>query len=200
MSTQEAVEQEAGDCKQIWQTHAEIAKAPWRQTQGSRVTGGGPLLQPIEGHQVRSVALAFSARKGFQCAHPGWISWLSDAWLEAAAALLNLIEQTGLWPEGLALLIKLLEKKDTDATRPIGLITEPARIYEQIRKEDVAIWRCQANYSFDACARGKRIEDAVWAQVVSDEAAPDSGCETATALIDLTKAFESSILSAAWAS
>ena len=64
----------------------------------------------------------------------------------------------------------------------------------------MAIWRSKANYVYDAHARGKRMEDVVWAQAVSDEAAPASGCETATASLDLTKAFESSILSAAWAS
>ena len=73
------------------------------------------------------------------------------------------------------------------------------QVLRKARREDIANWRRDANFSFDGCLEGRRIEDVVWNQAVHAEAAVVTQQFAATGLLDMTNAFESALLCKAWA-
>ena len=88
-------------------------------------------------------------------------------------------------------MMHLLAKAHGNGTRAIGLINPFPRLYGRIRKQKVANWREKQGRDYDGFSRGRRVEDVAWKHAAQAEAAHTTGEHTATALIYLTKAFES---------
>ena len=82
--------------------------------------------------------------------------------------------------------------------RPVGLLPSRVRLWERARKEDMGAWRKAHAKDFDWMREGKGAERSIWAQTVYEEAAKGRGNETASVMLDLTKAFEQVLLQKVW--
>ena len=174
------------------------ADAPRRDTRGQQLHDVGTDLPLLTGAELRAVALKFPKRKGYIGFHPRWFAWLSDAVLDSLAALLNAIEDEGVWPGQVAHIVIILINKRGGGRRPIWMLEALVRVWERARKPVVQAWRAANVRDYDGCARGRRVEDVVWVQALHDEIAAGRGQVSSTALLDLTKAFESARLDHAW--
>ena len=86
-------------------------------------------------------------------------------------------------------LIHLIPKND-GGRRPIGVLPSIVRIWERARKPLVQRWARGNSRPDDWATQGRSAEVAAWNQSVIDEAAAADGLDSATAFVDLAKAFE----------
>ncbi len=89
--------------------------------------------------------------------------------------------------------------KPSGGRRPIGIEPTLTRWWEKLRKPYVAAWRLQVQRPFDCLTAGIPCEQAVFEQTVYDEALEGRNQHSASALVDITKAFETIILEYAYA-
>jgi len=108
-------------------------------------------------------------------------------------------EAAGLWPEALRHALLHLIPKREGGKRPIGLVNGLCRLWELARRPLVREWRATQKRRYDYGLRGRSSTEAVWVQALHDEATEFTGEAAATALLDLTKAFESVPLAMVWA-
>jgi len=148
---------------------------------------------------LREAARAFPAGKGFNGFCARWFLFLSDEVLLDVCRLLLACERAGIWPEALQHVLLHLIPKKGGGKRPIGLVNGLCRLWELVRRPLVRAWRAAQGRKYDYGARGRSSTDAVWLQALYDEAAEFSEEAAATALLDLTKAFESVPLELIWA-
>ena len=117
--------------------------------------------------------------------------------METIAQLLGKLEAAGYWPDQLETLVVLIPKSD-GGRRPIGLLPAIIRIWERCRRPIVHAWRATVSRSYNWAAKGRNPEDAVWRQALKGEVAKSEGLESASALVDLVKAFEMVKLELVW--
>ena len=72
------------------------------------------------------------------------------------------------------------------------------RLYERVRKRLVVQCRVERDEKYNYMTGGRSAVDAVWVQSVRDEAAQERGIVSASALLDLIKAFECVRLDLVW--
>ena len=148
---------------------------------------------------LREAAKAFPAKKGFHGFLARWFLYLPDVQLLAICQFLMACEAAGLWPEALRHALLHLIPKREGGKRPIGLVNGLCRLWELARRPLVREWRATQKRRYDYGLRGRSSTEAVWVQALHDEAAEFTGEAAATALLDLTKAFESVPLAMVWA-
>ena len=71
-----------------------------------------------------SAAKTFKSRTGLGCdsAHPRKFGWLSEEVLLGLASLLTMIEDSGIWPEQVSVILIALIPKPGGGKRPIGIL------------------------------------------------------------------------------
>ena len=114
------------------------------------------------------------------------------------ADFLNLTEQAGTWPDAVATALIHLIPKNDGGRRPIGVLPTIVRMWETARKPLVQRWARDSSRHYDWATQGRSAEAAAWNQSVIDEAATADGLDSATAFVDLAKAFERIRLEDAW--
>ena len=108
------------------------------------------------------------------------------------------LEEAGMWPAEFAEAIVHLIPKPTGGRRPVGLLPSLVRVWERIRKPVIVKWRRANQRDYGWMREGRGAERSVWTQSVLEEPARGKGCETASVLLDLVKAFEQVALSKVW--
>ena len=186
----------------VWEKFATTARAPWRELRGDwadKLAWASP-LPPIEKGMITATAKTYRERTGLgvESFHPRWFGWLSDALLDALAALLMALEAKGYWPEQVRTILVAQIPKASGGRRPIGLLPGLVRIWERLRKPVVEVWRRSVERDYNWAAKGRSAQTAVWRQALRDEAAIARGKMTAATLVDLVKAFEMVKLELVW--
>ena len=199
MGLQAMVEAEAAAWRPVWEKFLARASAPWRSAPKGNPSWAQPLA-PICAEQIVAVSKTYKEYTGLgiDSFHPRWFGWLSWDLLSGLAMLLNTLEAKGCWPSQIMHAIVALIPKPTGGTRPIGLLPALVRVWERIRKPDVAIWRRSVERPYNWAAKGRSPEDAVWRQALKAEAAQSRGEESGALLLDLVKAFEMVRLELVW--
>ena len=182
--------------KQVWTKLEGQASAPWKDWKPQPEDA----LEPISPASIRVAAKTFKVHTalGVDQLHPRALLWLSDETLQGLAETLNVIEQSGSWPQAASTSLIHLIPKTVAGTRPIGLLPTVVRIYERIRRPVVARWRESNAKQYNWMTGGRSAVRAVWAQTVQDEAAVAQGKVSVSALLDLEKAFECVRLDRIW--
>ena len=117
--------------------------------------------------------------------------------------MLQLIEQSGVWPQRLSHVYYFLIPKLGGGLRPIGLLPSLVRIWERMRRPIVSAWMQRQARNYDWAAVGKTAEDAAWQQLVRAEGVdcmqdePNATAVT-TVLLDMVKCFEKVRLIHVW--
>ncbi len=96
-------------------------------------------------------------------------------------------------------MMHLIPKRE-GGERPIGLLLSFVRLWERVRKPVLVEWRRTVERHYNWATRGRSAQDSVWRQCLYAEAAHAAGRESAAALIDLTKAYETVPLQVVWES
>ena len=126
------------------------------------------------------------------------LSTSSDNILECYAVVLNKAEASGQWPNLVTTNLIHLIPKPSGGRRPIGVMATLVRLYERVRRGVVVQWRSNTAEACNYMTGGKSAVDAVWVQSVRDEAVQEKGLVSASALLDLIKAFECVRLDVVW--
>ncbi len=192
-SPQHIVDMDRTDWAAIWEKFSAKATAPWRDPSLAQYE----LLPPPTDEEIKAAVNSFDVRTatGADAIHVVWLRWLSDDLLRTIARLFLAIESLGFWPHQLHVVMMRLIPKKTGGRRPIGIETTLVRLWERMRKPVVASWRLRIPRPYDCMASGISCEQAVYEQSVRDEAVQNEGLVSASALLDIVKAFETVFLS-----
>ena len=182
--------------KEVWTRLAGKFDTPWIEGELESPNR----LEPITKEKVRAASKTFSARTGVgeDWIRPREVAMLSDSVLDRYAAVLNLAENSGVWPALVTTNLIHLIPKPAGGMRPIGLMATLVRLYERIRRPDIQIWRANCGDPGSFMVEGRSAADAVWVQTVRDEAVKELGLVSASVLLDLIKAFECVRLDVVW--
>ena len=196
-SPQAVLDGEEARWREVWHRLEGKYGQPWQEAE----LPPSQKLPPITAKQIWKAALSFSPRTGVgeDVFHPRLVAFLSEEVRSCYAQVLNTAEDTGCWPSIVSVNLIHLIPKLSGGMRPIGLMATLIRIYERVRRNLVARWREENCEDFNYMANGRSSIDAVWNQSVRDEAAARKGILSASALLDLIKAFESVRLDIIWA-
>ena len=183
----------------VWQRFRGVAGAPWRTCPAYIITRSAP-LPPLTVEALREAARTFKKRTGIGAdhGHPRAFDWLSDEVLEGLAALLEAIEETGVWPQQVSTISIALIPKSGGGRRPIGILPGLVRLWERARRPIIQKWRMRVQRSYNWAAKGKSPQDAVWLQALKAEAAAARGLASAAGHLDLVKASEMVQLELVW--
>ena len=165
-------------------------------------------LQELPGLTVQSfvaAARSFKRRTGIgaDAVHPRAFASLSEEGTKAVVHILQLIEQSGVWPQRLSHVYYFLIPKLGGGLRPIGLLPSLVRIWERMRRPIVSAWMQRQARSYDWAAVGKTAEDAAWQQLARAEGVdctqdePNATAVT-TVLLDMVKCLEKVRLIHVW--
>ncbi len=124
-----------------------------------------------------------------------WLRWVSLDLVRAIAVFFHALERLGFWPHQLAAVVIVLIPKKSGGRRPIGIEATMVRWWEKVRRPVVMAWRLRIQRPYDCMAMGIPCEQAVYEQSIRDEALQHEGKVSATALVDVVKAFETVFLS-----
>ena len=183
----------------VWERFSSIAKAPWRSCPQHIMDRSAP-LPPLTTEMLREAAKTFKSRTGLGCdsAHPRKFGWLSEEVLLGLASLLTMIEDSGIWPEQVSVILIALIPKPGGGKRPIGILPGLVRLWERVRRPIVQKWRAKVERSYNWAAKGRSPQAAVWLQALKAEAAAARGLCSAAGMLDLVKAFEMVRLEMVW--
>ena len=196
-AAQDVVEHDLREWRAIWTRLGDKPTAPWRSEDVA-----SDELPPLGGNDIVKAAASFSSTTSVGCdtVPPRAMSWVSDRLALDIATFLNGVEATGAWPAEVATaLVHLIPKPDT-GRRPIGVLPSIVRVWERSRKAAVQKWLRVNKFEFDWATQGRSAEAAAWHQALMDEAATAQSLVSATAFVDLTKAFENVRLEDVWRS
>ncbi len=197
-SPQDIVNADMDEWEKIW-LRSPAATAPWRQA--CRACDKERPARPSVA-ALRRASRTFRAHTAVGCdgVPPRAFSWLSDSLLAALGEFMVVIEAAGVWPRQVALAMMRLIPKSAGGRRPIGILASLVRWWERVRQPEVQKWRMEQARDYNYSARGRRADQAVWRQALTDEAARARGLQSAATLVDLVKAFEMVMLQEVWAS
>ncbi len=195
-SPQDIVESDMSDWECIW-TRSPLAAAPWRGSAGDR-SAVAPPRPPLHASRKASRSFAQGTAIGVDGIPPRAFDWLSDPLLTMLGDFMVIIEAAGTWPRQTVLAIMRLIPKAAGGRRPIGILASLVRWWERVRQPEIQRWREQHARDYNFSARGRRAEQAVWRQALTDEAAKARGLQSAATLVDLVKAFEMVLLQEVW--
>ncbi len=197
-SPQDIVDADMDEWEKIW-LRSPAATAPWRNSHGDRGRER-PARPPVP--VLRKASRSFSAETAVGCdgVPPRAFSWLSDALLCVLGDFMVMIEAAGVWPKQVTLAIMRLIPKSAGGRRPIGILASLVRWWERVRQPEIQKWRSEQAREYNYSARGRRADQAVWRQALTNEAAKARGLQSAATLVDLVKAFEMVLLQEVWAS
>ncbi len=197
-SPQDIVDADMDEWEKIW-TRSPAATAPWRISNGIRQQRRPARPSALA---MRKASRSFRAETAIGCdgVSPRAFSWLSDALLAALGDFMMMIEAAGCWPRQVTMAMMRLIPKSAGGRRPIGVLASLVRWWERVRQPEVQQWRMQQAREYNYSARGRRADQAVWRQALTDEAAKSRGLHSASTLVDLVKAFEMVLLQEVWAS
>ncbi len=192
-SPQHTVEADRAKWAAIWEKHAAKATAPWRNYD---LTNEHVLPMPTDAEMLDGVmSLKVNTAIGVDAIATRWLRWISKDLLRAAAVFFHALERLGFWPHQLAAVVIVLIPKKSGGRRPIGIEATMVRWWEKIRRPMILAWRLRTQKPYDCMAMGISCEQAVYEQSIRDEALQHEGKVSATALVDVVKAFESVFLS-----
>ncbi len=192
-SPQHTVEADRTKWAAIWEKHAAKATAPWRSHE---LTNEHVLPMPTDAEMLDGVMnLKVNTAIGVDALATRWLRWLSLDLIRAIAVFFHALERLGFWPHQLAAVVIVLIPKKSGGRRPIGIEATMVRWWEKLRRPVILAWRLRAQRPYDCMAMGISCEQAVYEQSIRDEALQHEGKVSATALVDVVKAFETVFLS-----
>ena len=101
-------------------------------------------------------------------------------------------ERTGVWPEGVALVLIALLPKTDGGFRPIGLMPGPPRVWMRARRNVARKWESRNTRPWLYAGKGMGANVAAWKQSFAAELAATmkTSIEYVLKLLDLVKAFD----------
>ena len=170
----------------VWRTPvgpSHEAEAPWDLVPPVRLP---PPASPYIAHQIRKVCAQFPTRTGLGA--DGWqphiLARASDRCLAVLASIIMAVQMLGKWPTHF-----FSAATDDGGLRPWGLLPTVVRIWEALCFTRVQAWAETWLPDWDWSAAGRSALSAVWLTALHDEA-KSSDEHSATALLDITKAYE----------
>ncbi|KAJ9442638.1 Retrovirus-related Pol polyprotein from type-2 retrotransposable element R2DM [Diplonema papillatum] len=171
--------------------------APFLREYGDFIAQHPCQLGPITADRLRSIA----RKKGVQssCGVDGWrmreVAALPDTILEGFAAVLNEVEETGLWPDGvLDALVTLIPKGEGDdplKLRPITVSSVVYRLWASVRLQEVLVWQEQwIHESQHGFRKGHSCDDVVMDIALSIEESLINGTPLHGIALDFAKCFD----------
>ncbi|KAJ9439057.1 Retrovirus-related Pol polyprotein from type-2 retrotransposable element R2DM, partial [Diplonema papillatum] len=171
--------------------------APFLREYGDFIAQHPCQLGPITADRLRSVA----RKKGVQssCGVDGWrmreVAALPDTILEGFAAVLNEVEETGLWPDGvLDALVTLIPKGEGDdplKLRPITVSSVVYRLWASVRLQEVLVWQEQwIHESQHGFRKGHSCDDVIMDIALSIEESLINGTPLHGIALDFAKCFD----------
>ena len=120
-------------------------------------------IEPITADMVRDAAKSFapSTSSTYDGLHPRHLSLISDKSLKTVASFLNLVEDIGEWPEGIAAVVAVLIPKPKGGVRPIGMFAGLYRVWARTRRAEAAKWERQHDHPAFAAKEGNGALDTV---------------------------------------
>ena len=189
LDPQRCVDEEGQKWDQLWASHGEISKGllerPWEAA-----VYLSPLVD-ISPEKFRAICRTFKGETGLGTDwwNPKNWAWLSDEGVLALLGLVLYISQFQHWPPQTRLILYFLLLKKEGGFRPIGLLPSLVRVAERCHADVLVEWERESRRPYDWAAAGGGAEDAMWDQMLADEAVEENQC-SATAVLDLEKAFE----------
>ena len=122
--------------------------------------------------------------------HPRQLDCLSDAALDVLASLLNLTEDIGERPPGIAAVVTTLIPKPEGRTRPIGLCPGIYRCWARTRRQVAEQWERANDGPFFAAKEGNSALDTVADQAFRAERSVTAGRSAAPVLLDMRSFYE----------
>ncbi|KAJ9457140.1 Retrovirus-related Pol polyprotein from type-2 retrotransposable element R2DM, partial [Diplonema papillatum] len=171
--------------------------APFLREYGDFIAQHPCQLGPITADRLRSIA----RKKGVQssCGVDGWrmreVAALPDTILEGFAAVLNEVEETGLWPDGvLDALVTLIPKGEGDdplKLRPITVSSVVYRLWASVRLQEVLVWQEQwIHESQHGFRKGHSCDDVIMDIALSIEESLINGTPLHGIALDFAKCFD----------
>ena len=195
-SPQAVLEADQLQWKEVWTRLEGKYPTPWTTWQMQQCDQ----LEAIKRDDLRKAARTFSLYTGTgeDVLQPRAFQHLSDEVLDCYAGVLNEAEASGQWPSLVTTNLVHLIPKPSGGRRPIGVMATLVRLYERVRRSLIIQWQASRAETCNYMTGGRSAVDAVWVQSVRDEAAQESGIVSASALLDLIKAFECVRLDVVW--
>ncbi len=149
-------------------------------------------LPRVEGEAIKRAAKAFKASTsstydGFHVRHFGIVC---NGAREAAARILDAVEECGLWPTQVALAITPMIPKPKGGFRVIGAMPALYRVWAKTRREAAVEWERDHQRGYYAASPGTGPLDVVWAQAARQEASAARGEVAGMILEDLASFYE----------
>ena len=143
--------------------------------------------------QIRAASRTFpeGTAQSLDRVHPRQLSMLSDEALKVLAAIYEAVESIGFFPAQLWWMMFPLLEKPKGGFRGVLLCAGPVRVWERLRRPELAAFTEMTRRPFWAFGAGRSAETAVWRQAVSAEAATSEGKCVAGLLWDGAKYYES---------
>ena len=153
---------------------------------------GHDTLEGLSGAGLRSAARSFSPSTSatYDGIHPRQLDCLSDEALDTLAVFLNLVEDLGAWPPGIAAVISTLIPKPKGGTRPIGMFPGIYRCWARARGSYASNWEREHDRAYFAAKGGNSALDTVWDQAFRSERAVTGGKSAAAVLLDMRSFYE----------
>ncbi|KAJ9440233.1 Retrovirus-related Pol polyprotein from type-2 retrotransposable element R2DM [Diplonema papillatum] len=154
-------------------------------------------LNPITAERLRQVAKKKSVQTS--CGVDGWrmreIAALPNAILESFVVVLNEVEETGFWPDGvldaMVTLIPKGEGSDPLKLRPITVSSVVYRLWASVRLQDVMLWQeLWIHGSQHGFRHGHSCDDVVMDIALSIEESLTNGTPLCGVALDFAKCFD----------
>ncbi|KAJ9439363.1 Retrovirus-related Pol polyprotein from type-2 retrotransposable element R2DM [Diplonema papillatum] len=171
--------------------------APFFQEYKDFITQHPCNLNPITAERLRQVAKKKSVQTS--CGVDGWrmreIAVLPNAILESFVAVLNEVEETGFWPDGvldaMVTLIPKGEGSDPLKLRPITVSSVVYRLWASVRLQDVMLWQeLWIHGSQHGFRHGHSCDDVVMDIALSIEESLTNGTPLCGVALDFAKCFD----------
>ncbi|KAJ9447298.1 Retrovirus-related Pol polyprotein from type-2 retrotransposable element R2DM, partial [Diplonema papillatum] len=172
-------------------------RSPFLREYGDFIAQHPCQLGPITADRLLSVAR--KKRVQSSCGVDGWrmreVAALPDTILEGFAAVLNEVEETGLWPDGvLDALVTLIPKGEGDdplKLRPITVSSVVYRLWASVRLQEVLVWQEQwIHESQHGFRKGHSCDDVIMDIALSIEESLINGTPLHGIALDFAKCFD----------
>jgi ribonuclease HI len=203
LTPDQIVETKHEDWSRIWQVDDMGAQGELRAWLDYQCTDEDA-LGDIDGATVDKAGKHFKESTSLKvdALHPRVIANASEEASEAVAQLLNQVEATESWPAQVALIVYSLLSKADGGDRPIGIPAGLVRLWERCRMPVMRKWLQGVHRNYDYAQEGCSTEDAVWMQLLEQEALPAGGGPQhqgiVTILTDVVKCFDRVRLNHVW--
>eukprot|EP00973_Karenia_brevis_P085485 11862009-Karenia_brevis.AAC.1 len=150
---------------------------------------GPPLAKPTPA-QIRRAALSIKQETALSgdYLHPRSVTLLDDAALDDLAEIFLLMEEVGLPP--LQMLMLVFIPKPDGGRRPIGLLTGLMRLWGKVRREYARAWEEENARPYFWAGRGRPAADSAHQQALKAEIARAKDLASASTLLDMVKCYE----------